>query len=54
MHFLKVGKKAETVTSLTSKLNLRIATSKNKGGLSKETLIEEQVKRLVRYILCNF
>ena len=37
-------KKAEIVTSLASKFNLRIAATRNKSGRPKQTLTEEQVE----------
>ena len=45
-------KKAEIVTSLASKFNLRIAAPRNKSGRPKQTLTEEQVEWLVRHNLC--
>ena len=46
-------KKAEIVTSLASKFNLRIAAPRNKSGKLKQTLTEKQVRSLVRHNLCN-
>ena len=46
-------KKAEIVTTLANKFNLRIAAPRHKSGRPKQTLTEEQVEWLVRHNLYN-